>query len=89
MSMKHTHYLIYQAGIANVFVDDAKGKFKRIMQHAFRPCEDFCRGLKYMGATVRVGWCNEAGDIINSAWNFKNLDNAPFSEKFAKDIDKD
>ena len=85
--MNKTYYLIYQAGIANIFEDNAQGGFKRVMQYCFRPCEDFARGLKYAGAVVRVGWCNRAGDIINEAWNFKNLGDAPFSEKFAKDID--
>ena len=86
--MKKTFYLIYQAGIANVFVDDASGNFKRVMQHAITACENFCRGLKYAGECVRVGWCNEAGDITNAAWHFKDFDNAPFSEKFAKDFVK-
>lgn len=28
-------------------------------------------------------WCNEAGDIANSFWNYENFDRAPFHDKFA------
>lgn len=51
--------LVYQCGLANVF----DGNFKRLMQHAYGPCEWFCKGAVAMGATVRVFHCDTTGDI--------------------------
>ena len=84
---KKSYFLIYQAGIANVFVDTkAEYSVKRVLQSDFSSCENFCRGLKAAGECVVVGWCNEAGDILKSSWNYKNFENAPFNKQFAVDF---
>ena len=48
--MKKIYFLIYQNGLANVFVADViKESFKnhrRILQGSFNECEIFCRGLR-------------------------------------------
>lgn len=99
--MKSTYCLVYQAGIANVFEEfpretpryaqestgnKTESERIRVLQSDFRTCEDFCRGLRQAKQTVRVAWCNEAGDIKGSIWHFFNFDNAPFSESFASDF---
>jgi hypothetical protein len=98
--MKSTFCLVYQAGIANVFeeipVRDTRSQAStgltirsdrvRVLQSDFRACESFCRGLKRAKKTVRVAWCNEAGDIQESFWRFSDFSSAPFSDKFAKDF---
>ena len=83
--MKSTYCLVYQGGIANVF-EEIESKRIRIKQGSFTSCEEFCRGLRQAGETVRVAWCNKAGDIINSKWNFYSFYNAPFDDSFAKDF---
>ena len=99
--MKSTYCLVYQAGIANVFEEfprptpsyvqastgnETESERIRILQSDFRTCENFCRGLRQAKETVRVAWCNEAGDIKNSLWHFFAFGNAPFNESFAKDF---
>ena len=100
---KKIYTLVYQAGIANVFehfpMTDTRNTPHtgltiasdriRVLQSDFRTCENFCRGLRHAKKIVRVAWCNEAGDITNSFWQFSKFDNAPFSDKFAKDFAKD
>jgi len=78
--------LVYQAGIANVFsvksFDLRKGEDRgeaRLLQHAFRSCEDFARGLAAAGVTVRVASCNQAGDIALHDWT-PGLDDCPFRD---------
>jgi len=87
---KKIYFLVYQAGIANVFVADVKGKsfnnYRRIKQDSFKFCEEFCRGLREAGATVKVAWCNQAGDITDVLWRFSSFDNAPFHDLFAPDF---
>ncbi len=39
--------LLYQVSITNVVCLD--GEPRRLFQHAYRPCEDFCRGLVAAG----------------------------------------
>lgn len=85
---KKLYVLVYQGGIANVFLGKVKGKRKRIMQHAFGPCEWYCRGLKEAGAKVEVAWCNMAGDIDLQDWSYKDFDLAPFHDKFALNPEK-
>lgn len=83
--MKHKiiYFLVYQAGIANVFkVDQKSGIRTRVMQNAFGPCAQYCRGLKEAGQEVRPAWCNEAGDISKRPWSVSHFENAPFHEKF-------
>lgn len=80
--------LVYQAGIANVFMvdtfnmaDDGLRNARRILQHAFSPCEFFARGLGAAGFIIRSAQCNETGDITNSHWS-DDLEEAPFSDSF-------
>ena len=78
--------LVYQAGIANVFEVDCFNlapygrEARRVMQHAFRPCEDFCRGAAHAGAIVRTAFCNQAGDIAGATWD-EDHEGAPFSDQ--------
>lgn len=66
--------LVYQAGIANVFAVECFNlnpfgrNARRLMQHAFRPCEDFARGLAAAGVIVRTASCNVAGDCADVQW---------------------
>jgi hypothetical protein len=79
--------LVYQAGIANVFrvrsfnQADYGRDAERIMQHDFRTCENFARGLAYAGFAVTTMHCNQCGDIIKAKWSI-DLEDAPFSDKF-------
>jgi hypothetical protein len=83
------YYLVYQGGIANIFktLDKSQAyKVSRIKQGDFRSCEQFCRGLKEAGADVTPAWCNQAGDITHSEWQFENFQDAPFNYSFASDF---
>ena len=68
-------FLVYQAGIANVFMvksfnlSDYGRNAKRLLQSNFRSAENFARGLAAAGATIRTAACNEAGDISKSTWS--------------------
>jgi hypothetical protein len=80
-------FLVYQAGIANVFEVDCFNlanygrEAKRVLQPDFRTCETFARGLAYAGWKVASAQCNQAGDIAEARWS-ADLDTAPFSDKF-------
>lgn len=80
-------FLVYQAGIANVFAVDCANlnpfgrEAVRLIQADFRTCESFARGLAAAGAFVHSAACNEAGDITDSQWT-DDLDSQPFSESF-------
>ncbi len=80
-------YLVYQAGIANVFsvekatLDPEGRKAMRLLQGDFRACENFARGMAAAGCEVRTAGCNMAGDIANQPWT-ADLDSLPFSEEF-------
>lgn len=79
------YFLVYQAGIANVFKayetpDGSYDCFLRIMQDAFQPCENFCRGLIEAKYPVEVWSCNRAGDIANVEWT-KGLNDCPFRDQ--------
>ncbi len=88
--------LVYQAGIANVFTHKCEKDMRsengtrdvreRVLQSDFRTCETYVRGMCAAGVKVRIAWCNQAGDITNSFWNFSNFENAPWNEQFAKTI---
>lgn len=86
-----TYCLIYQAGIANTFKDVSqtkRHKWLRLHQTDFRTAENFCRGLREMGAVVKVGWCNEAGDVAQGWWKFSEFEQAPFNSSFSSDFVK-
>jgi hypothetical protein len=80
-------FLVYQAGIANVFEVDCFNlspfgrEAKRLLQSDFRACENFAHGLKAAGFIVKTVACNMAGDIANQKWT-DDLDAQPFSESF-------
>ncbi len=79
--------LVYQAGIANVFVVDAftttpeARNARRIYQGDFRGAELIAIGLATAGTAIRSAGCNMAGDIREREWTF-DLTNLPFSDKF-------
>ena len=77
--------LVYQAGLANVFevktiseVSARRGEAKRLMQHNFRLCEFFARGLEAAGCEVASMECNMPGDISSQTWR-SYLTDAPFA----------
>jgi hypothetical protein len=80
-------FLVYQAGIANVFSVDCLNvapygrNAKRILQNDFRSCECFAMGLATAGTIIRTAACNMAGDITDQVWT-ENLLEQPFSDKF-------
>lgn len=80
-------FLVYQAGIANVFqvkafnLADYGRDAKRVYQGDFRTAEAIARGLAIAGATVRTAASNRAGDIAHETWT-EDLDSQPFSEQF-------
>src|SRR5579872_1898597 len=86
--------LVYQAGIANVFVVDCLNlspygrNAQRLIQADFRTCEAFARGLAVAGALVSSAYCNQAGDIINVKW-CAELNEAPFSNEFHPVVARD
>lgn len=81
----HRAVLVYQGGIANVFavrsfnLSDYGRDARRLLQHAFGPCEWYARGLEAAGVIVRTAHCNQAGDIIGARWS-SDLEEAPFRE---------
>lgn len=83
-------YLVYQAGIANVFErvtwTNGEAATSRVLQSNFRTCEVFCRGIRFMGGHVIPAWCNKVGDIIDQPWQYDEFFNAPFNDNFAPDF---
>jgi hypothetical protein len=81
-------FLVYQAGIANVFSVSAFNlapygrNARRLYQGDFRGALNFARGLGAAGVTVRTAHCNEAGDIAGRTWS-DDLESAPFSDQLA------
>ena len=61
--------LVYQNGIANVFEIEAPGKVRRLLQHAYSPCEWYAQGLRDAGNNLSVFYSDDAGDIANSYWH--------------------
>lgn len=85
--MKKKLALVYQAGIANVFEvkefsrsNGGRKTTKRLLQHAFSPCEYLCLGAELVGAQVAVYSCNKAGDISTEVWE-RGLIDCPFAEQ--------
>jgi hypothetical protein len=62
--MKKDYVLLYQVGIANVARMEVDGNARRVLQHAYRTCEDFSRGLIEAGCSVSVKHCDRAGDVL-------------------------
>lgn len=62
--------LVYQCGIANVFeLDDDGVRIRRLLQHDFRTCEAFARGLRAAGVTVVTAHSDVAGDVASFPWS--------------------
>lgn len=77
-------YLVYQAGLANVFAKSSQAgepRVRRLLQSDFRSCEMFARGMGEAGERVRTLACNQAGDIMAARWS-EDLGTAPFSDQF-------
>ena len=77
-------FLVYQAGIANVFdvqclnLSSYGRDARRLYQGDFSGALAFVRGAAAAGAVVRTAACNEAGDIADRTWT-EDLDAQPFS----------
>lgn len=80
-------FLVYQAGIANVFEVDCHNlsnfgrNARRLYQGDFRGAENFARGMGAAGTIVQTAACNMAGDISTFEWS-DDLDAQPFSDSF-------
>ena len=85
MTEQRKAVLVYQAGIANVFLvenvfETHEGRnAHRLAQSDFNSCEMYARGLKYAGFRVESAHCNMAGDVAEQKWNF-DLSEALFRE---------
>jgi hypothetical protein len=80
-------FLVYQAGIANVFAVECFNLSPfgrnsiRLLQADFRSCESFACGMKAVGCVVKTAACNMAGDVSNERWS-EDLNSQPFSDSF-------
>lgn len=86
-TQKRVIFLVYQAGIANVFAAPSNAlmdfsKRVRLLQSDFHSCELFARGMGQAGERVRTRACNMAGDIALQPWSL-DLENQPFSDRFS------
>jgi hypothetical protein len=86
-------FLVYQGGIANVFVVDCFnlayfGRNARcIYQGNYYGAINYTRGLRDAGATVKTAVCNMAGDIAKQTWS-EDFESQPFNKDFVL-IDSD
>jgi hypothetical protein len=86
LKKKRKVMLVYQAGIANIFLVDCFNlrpygrNAKRIYQGSFLGAQYITYGMGLMGAVVRTAACNRAGDIGESVWT-EDLSSQPFSDK--------
>ncbi len=66
--------LVYQVGLANVFmVDPVVGADRivgrrRMLQADYRSCELYAKGLRDAGSELEVAHCDEAGDVTRADW---------------------
>ncbi len=78
--------LVYQGGLANLFLvdlprlNDYDRNAKRLYQGDFHGAVCFARGLGTAGYIVRTAGCNQAGDITKSSWSAV-LSDLPFSDR--------
>lgn len=81
---KERFFLVYQAGIANVFrvtsfnLADYGRDATRLFQGDWISAQNVCRGIGLMGGVVRSAHCNQAGDTTNAKWS-EDLSEAPFN----------
>ena len=79
--------LVYQAGIANVFMVACFNlapfgrEACRVYQGDYHTAAAIAFGLGLAGVVVRTAACNRAGNIVNETWS-DNLEEQPFSDKF-------
>lgn len=85
MTEQRKAVVVYQAGIANVFLvenvfetHEGRGA-SRLAQSDFNSCEMYARGLKEAGFRIESAHCNMAGDVAAQKWNF-DLSDAPFRD---------
>ena len=57
-------YLVYQTGIANVFIETEEKGMVRMMQNDFSHCEAYACGLRDAGMTLSIWHCDKPGDIL-------------------------
>ena len=86
MAGKKRAFLVYQAGLANVFevrchnLSPYGRDAKRLLQGTFGECVWFARGLGAAGWIIHTAACNEAGDIAGRTWS-EDLDSQPFHDR--------
>jgi len=79
-------FLVYQAGIANVFqvdsfnLSDYGREAKLIVQGSFDECVNVAYGMGLAGSRIRTAGCNRAGDIRQAHWT-DDLDDLPFRDQ--------
>jgi hypothetical protein len=56
--------LVYQVGIANVFIIRQSGDIRRVQQGDYRSCEWMARGIRLAGVPLTTWHCDMAGDIL-------------------------
>lgn len=63
-------YLVYQVGIANVFIEEpGSGELVRRYQGDYRGAEMLAKGMELAGVRIHLYHCDEAGDIRCRDWN--------------------
>lgn len=75
--------LLYQAGIANLFMAEPQEPVVRLVQSDFRTCEHIAAGLIMAGATVAVWNANVAGDALLQIAAWKKGAGGPFADQQA------
>lgn len=69
--MERSAQLVYQVGIANVFLSEGEGmdsKRTRVYQGDYRSAENISKGIRLAGVPVTVWHCDMAGDIALQDW---------------------
>jgi hypothetical protein len=78
------YILLYQNGIANVvrFRD-----MRRVLQHCYRVCEDYCRGLIEAGKRVEVMHCDVLGDVLKTRLGQWRAGPGPTGENYKRPLE--
>jgi hypothetical protein len=86
---KRKAVLVYQGGIANIFMVDCFNmatygrNAKRVYQGDFASAFSVAFGLGLAGCVVRTATCNKVGDIKRSTWS-DDLQDSPFAIDIAR-----